>query len=56
MAKALLPNSNVQSHLRRPDGTEFREVSILTDAQGEFEHDIDYTASDAWCTRFMGGG
>ena len=39
--KGFTPKSNVQSHLRRPDGTEFREVSILTDAQGAFEHDID---------------
>jgi hypothetical protein len=39
--KGFTPKSNVQSHLRRPDGTEFREVSILTDARGEFEHDID---------------
>src|SRR5207302_10284813 len=39
--KGFTPKHNVQSHLRRPDGTEFREVSILTDAHGEFEHDID---------------
>jgi hypothetical protein len=39
--KGFTPKSNVQSHLRRPDGSEFREVSILTDANGEFEHDID---------------
>jgi len=39
--KGFTPKQNVQSHLRRPDGTEFREVSILTDAKGEFEHDID---------------
>jgi hypothetical protein len=39
--KGFTPKSNVQSHLRRPDGTEFREVSILTDARGEFEHEID---------------
>jgi hypothetical protein len=39
--KGFTPKSNVQSHLRRPDGTEFREVSIETDAHGEFEHDID---------------
>src|SRR6266550_4492205 len=39
--KGFSPKQNVQSHLRRPDGTEFREVSILTDAHGEFEHDID---------------
>jgi len=39
--KGFTPKSNVQSHLRRPDGTEFREVSMLTDAQGEFVHDVD---------------
>jgi len=39
--KGFTPKSNVQSHLRRPDGTEFLEVSILTDAHGEFEQDID---------------
>jgi hypothetical protein len=35
------PKANVQSHLRRPDGTEYPEVSILTDDHGEFSHDID---------------
>jgi len=39
--KDFTPKHNVQSHLRRPDGTEFREISILTDAKGGFEHDID---------------
>jgi len=39
--KGFTPKQNVQSHLRRPDGTEFREVSILADAKGEFVHDID---------------
>jgi hypothetical protein len=39
--KGFTPKSTVQSHLRRPDGTEFREVSILTDAHGEFVHDVD---------------
>jgi len=39
--KGFTPKSTVLSHLRRPDGTEFREVSLLTDARGEFEHDID---------------
>ena len=39
--KGFTPKQNVQSHLRRPDGTEFRELSILTDAHGEFEHDIE---------------
>ncbi len=35
------PKANVQSHLRRPDGTEYPEVSILTDVRGGFSHDID---------------
>ena len=35
------PKANVQSHLRRPDGTEYPEVSILTDDHGEFTHDVD---------------
>ncbi len=35
------PNQNVTSHLLRPDGTEFPVLPILTDAQGEFKHDID---------------
>jgi hypothetical protein len=39
--KGFTPKANVQSHLRRPDGTEFREIPILTDANGEFTHDID---------------
>jgi hypothetical protein len=39
--KGFTPKSTVLSHLRRPDGTEFREVSLLTDAHGEFAHDID---------------
>jgi len=39
--KGFTPKATVLSHLRRPDGTEFREVSLLTDANGGFEHDID---------------
>jgi len=39
--KGFTPKANVQSHLKRPDGTEFREIPILTDAKGEFTHDID---------------
>jgi hypothetical protein len=39
--KGFTPKGTVLSHLRRPDGTEFREVSLLADAHGEFEHDID---------------
>ncbi len=39
--KGFTPKQAVQSHLRRPDGTEFREVTIFTDEKGGFEHDID---------------
>jgi hypothetical protein len=35
------PKQNVTSHLRRPDGTEFPVLPILTDDRGEFTHDID---------------
>ena len=35
------PNSNVYSHLRRPDGTEFPVLPMRTDDHGEFTHDID---------------
>src|SRR5207248_6131032 len=35
------PKHDVTSHLRRPDGTEYPEVVILTDVHGEFTHDID---------------
>jgi hypothetical protein len=35
------PKRNVSSHLRRPDGTEFPVLPILTDDRGEFTHDID---------------
>jgi hypothetical protein len=32
---------NASSHLRKPDGSEYPVLPILTDAQGEFIHDID---------------
>ncbi len=35
------PKRNVLSHLRRPDGTEFPVLPMLTDDRGEFTHDID---------------
>ena len=34
-------NANVNSHLRRPDGTEFPVLPMMTDDRGEFVHDID---------------
>jgi len=35
------PKANVYSHLRRPDGTEFPVLSMMTNDRGEFTHDID---------------
>src|SRR5206468_1015169 len=35
------PKANVASHLRRPDGTEFPVLPMLTDDRGEVMHDID---------------
>ena len=35
------PKTNVTSHLRRPDGTEFPVLPMLTDDRGEVMHDID---------------
>jgi hypothetical protein len=39
--KGFTPRADIRSHLRRPDGTEFNVLPILTDAHGEFTHDID---------------
>jgi hypothetical protein len=33
--------SNAYSHLRRPDGSEFPVLPLVTNERGEFEHDID---------------
>jgi hypothetical protein len=35
------PKSTALSHLKRPDGTEFPVLPMLTNEQGEFTHDID---------------
>lgn len=35
------PKADVDSHLRRPDGTEFRTLHMYTNDKGEIEHDID---------------
>jgi len=35
------PKQEVRSHLKRPDGSEYPEVAILTDDKGGFIHDID---------------
>lgn len=33
--------SDVRSHLRRPDGSEFPVLPMLTDSDGKFTHEID---------------
>ena len=33
--------SDVQSHLRRPDGTEYPVLNMRTDDKGKFTHEID---------------
>jgi len=35
------PKANVQSHLKRPNGSEFPPLRLLTDEKGEFTHSID---------------
>ena len=35
------PKSDVLSHLRRPDGTEFRILQMYTNNKGEIDHEID---------------
>ncbi len=35
------PNANVYSHLKRPDGTEFPVLPMMTTDRGEFTHEID---------------
>lgn len=35
------PLTDVHSHLRRPDGTEFRILEMYTNDKGEILHDID---------------
>ena len=35
------PEANITSHLRRPNGTEFPELFIMTDGNGAFTHEID---------------
>jgi hypothetical protein len=39
--KGFTPNSNVSSHLRRSDGTEFPVLPMFTNDRGEISHDID---------------
>src|SRR5262245_58232121 len=35
------PKSDVYSHLKRPDGTEFPVITMLTDDKGQFTHLIE---------------
>jgi len=35
------PKSDVYSHLKRPDGTEFPVITMLTDDKGKFTHLIE---------------
>jgi hypothetical protein len=35
------PKARVDSHLRRPDGTEFPVLTMMTNDRGELTHDID---------------
>ena len=39
--KGFTPKANVYSHLRRPDGTEFPVLPMMTNNRGEITHDID---------------
>jgi hypothetical protein len=35
------PKADIRSHLKRPNGTEFPVLPMLTDADGKFTHEID---------------
>jgi hypothetical protein len=35
------PKANISSHLRKPSGTEFPVLPMLTNDRGEFKHEID---------------
>src|SRR5690349_381608 len=35
------PGANCQSHLRRPDGSEFPELFLIADKDGKFSHEIE---------------
>jgi hypothetical protein len=35
------PKANVRSHLRRPDGTEFPVLPMMTNDRGEITHEIE---------------
>jgi hypothetical protein len=35
------PKSDLYSHLKKPDGDEYPVITMLSDAKGEFTHEID---------------
>ena len=35
------PMADIRSHLKRPDGSEFPVLPMLTDTEGKFTHEID---------------
>ncbi len=35
------PHADVESHLKRPNGTEFNVLPMYTDEKGEFNHEIE---------------
>jgi len=39
--KGFTPQRNASSHLRKPDGTEYPVLPMLTNKRGELTHDID---------------
>jgi hypothetical protein len=39
--KGFTPQRNATSHLRKPDGTEYPVLPMLSDERGELTHDID---------------
>ena len=39
--KGFTPYADVRSHLKKPDGTEFNELPMFTDANGEISHNIE---------------
>ena len=39
--KGFTPQRNASSHLRKPDGTEYPVLPMLTNERGELTHDID---------------
>lgn len=46
LGSGFTPLSTVTSHLMKPDGSEYPELPIMTDANGEFVHDIDTLLMD----------